>query len=101
MKAAFIALPRGTYFIRDGDTSIYRKLDGVSFECVRVGSARTKSFQAFAEVEIFKGNTEDPLVALARRVARLNPDAGEIGPGMLASLVEDARQALASAGVDA
>lgn len=42
-----------------------------------------------------------PLVTLAHRVAMLNPDAGEIGPGMLASLVEDARQALASAGVDA
>ena len=31
------------------------------------------------------------LFALADRVARLNPDAGEIGPGVLASLVEQAR----------
>lgn len=34
------------------------------------------------------------LVHLAERVARLNPDAGEIGAGMLASLVADARRAL-------
>lgn len=32
------------------------------------------------------------LEMLAARVARLNPDVGEIGPGMLASLVEQARR---------
>lgn len=37
-----------------------------------------------------------PLLNLAERVARLNPSAGEIGAGMLASLVEDALAALAS-----
>ena len=34
------------------------------------------------------------LARLAQRVAALNPDAGGIGVGMLASLVADARKAL-------
>ena len=38
------------------------------------------------------------LLELARRVARLNPNAGEIGAGMLASLVIDAQNALTAAG---
>lgn len=39
-------------------------------------------------------------LALARRVARLNPTAGAIGAGMLASLVEEARAAVAGFGGD-
>lgn len=38
------------------------------------------------------------LIALAERVARLNRDAGEIGAGMLAGLVDDARAAIAKVG---
>ncbi|NVM87611.1 hypothetical protein FHT32_001250 [Variovorax sp. SG517] len=40
-------------------------------------------------------------LALARRVARLNPMAGAIGAGMLASLVEEARATLSGFGGDA
>lgn len=39
-----------------------------------------------------------PLVRLAERVAKLNPDAGVIGPGMLASLISDARRAIGNGG---
>ena len=39
------------------------------------------------------------LIQAARRVARLNPDAGEIGEGMLRAIIAEAREALALAGV--
>lgn len=41
---------------------------------------------------------DDPIIRLAQRVADLNRDAGEIGAGMLASLVDDARAALGREG---
>ena len=40
-------------------------------------------------------NFAPELLALAQRVAALNRDAGEIGAGMLASLVDDARAVIA------
>lgn len=41
-----------------------------------------------------RGMNTAKLTALAERVARLNPDCAEIGAGMLASLVADAKDAL-------
>ena len=40
----------------------------------------------------------EKLLALAVRVANLNRDAGEIGAGMLAQLVDQARDAVKAAG---
>lgn len=40
-------------------------------------------------------NRTEQLEALAEKVARLNPDAGEIGEGMLRQLIEEAQEVLA------
>lgn len=48
-----------------------------------------------AEFKQFAGQ-QDPVVALLQRVAGLNRDAGEIGAGMFAQLVDEARRLLAT-----
>lgn len=64
--------------------------------------AAAKASALLAEVAALKAQRDElaraasDFTLLADRVARLNPDAGEIGAGMLAQLVADARAAIAS-----
>lgn len=52
--------------------------------------------QAVPFMNVLGGPDTAKLIALVERVARLNPGCAEIGAGMLASLVQDAKDALAS-----
>lgn len=66
------------------DTLETRKSDGLDFHDLAVWKIR----EALADAYLAGMGDSQRLVD---RVARLNPAAGEIGAGMLASLVEDAR----------
>lgn len=49
---------------------------------------------SYAQMQYFVADAKSDIAEMARfieRIARLNADAGEIGPGMLAQLVEDAK----------
>lgn len=67
------------------DALATRKSDGLDFHGVAVWKIR----EALADAYLAGMGDSQRLVD---RVARLNPAAGEIGAGMLASLVEDARR---------
>lgn len=64
--------------------------------------SKDPSARVYTQLEMIRAIelAQAPLIPLARRVATLNPDAGEIGAGMLASLVEVARAACVVTGAD-
>lgn len=85
--------------------TIYRvDLDAVESLIYRSGACSLNDKDALAmvnELRMLRGmeHAHAALIRTISRVATLNPDAGRIGPGMLAQLVDEARKALAGVGV--